>query len=137
MDMSFSALAAMSSGGMLIERIEFLMAKNELTKGSLAKKAQLPRSSVYAKLDREGTSELTFSDLCAVAKAFDVSLLQLIPVSDQERKYAGRPVAKSSTIRMLDDLLSRPDEEVSLVYELDKLLRLYFENYRGNSDGID
>jgi len=113
--------------GMLIERIEFLMAQNNFSRGELAKVANLPRSSVYAKMDREGSSEFTFLDLCAIAKAFDVSLLQLIPSSEMEKKYAGRPVAKGSTIRMLDELLGRPDQEVELVYKLDKLIRDYVE----------
>lgn len=120
--------------GMLIERIEFALATAKWSRVDLAKKSGLPKSSVYAKLNRELTSELTFSDLCAIAKALDVSLLQLLPTTEMERKAAGRPVAKGSTLKKLDDLLSRPEEEFELVYQLDLVIRNYMARQTNSDD---
>ncbi|MFA0086454.1 hypothetical protein [Vibrio sp. 10N.261.51.F12] len=94
--------------GMLIERIEFALAAAKWSRVDLAKKSGLPKSSVYAKLNRELTSELTFSDLCAIAKG--------------------------STLKKLDDLLSRPEEEFELVYQLDLVIRNYMARQTNSDD---
>ncbi|UPQ89054.1 XRE family transcriptional regulator [Vibrio sinaloensis] len=113
---------------MLIERIEFLMANKKWSRGQLASHAHLPRSSVYAKLDREADSQFTFSDLCAVAKAFDISILQLFPLSDYDRKLGGKPVAKASMLKMWDSLLARNEKELTLLAEIDQVIQKHLNN---------
>lgn len=108
--------------GMLIERLEFLMANHGWSRITLAEKSGLPSSSVYSKLDRDGTGQLTFVDLCAIAKAMDVSIVQILPLTNEERESGGKPIASASMIKMWDILLSRTSEELELIYEIDKLL---------------
>ncbi|MDO6764686.1 XRE family transcriptional regulator [Agarivorans sp. 1_MG-2023] len=108
--------------GMLIERIEFLMANLSWSKKTLADKAGLPTSSVYTKLDRESTGQLTFLDMCAIAKAMDISVIQLLPLTAAERLAGGKPPAKASMLKMWDVLLSRSAEELEVIYQIDKLL---------------
>ncbi|BEU02648.1 hypothetical protein OAG1_14480 [Agarivorans sp. OAG1] len=108
--------------GMQIERLEFLMANLAWSKKTLANKANLPTSSVYAKLDREGTSQLTMLDMCAIAKAMDISVVQLLPLTAAEREAGVKPPAKASMLKMWDALLSRNSEQLEVIYQIDKLL---------------
>ncbi|WP_163131452.1 XRE family transcriptional regulator [Agarivorans sp. Alg241-V36] len=108
--------------GMLIERIEFLMANLSWSKKTLADKAGLPSSSMYSKLDREGSGQLTLIDICAIAKAMDISVVQLLPLTAAERILGGKPPAKASMLKMWDVLLSRSAEELEVIYNIDKIL---------------
>ncbi|MGY5449939.1 XRE family transcriptional regulator [Agarivorans sp. MS3-6] len=107
---------------MQIERLEFLMANLKWSRKNLAGNAGLPTSSVYAKLDREGTSQLTLLDLCAIAKAMDISVVQLLPLTAEEREAGVKPPAKASMLKMWDQLLSRSADELDTIYKIDKLL---------------
>jgi transcriptional regulator with XRE-family HTH domain len=108
--------------GMQIERIEFLMANLSWSKKTLADKAGLPSSSMYSKLDREGSGQLTLIDICAIAKAMDISVVQLLPLTAAERILGGKPPAKASMLKMWDVLLSRSAEELEVIYKIDKIL---------------
>lgn len=57
-----------------------------------------------------------------MAKALDVSVVQLLPLTSEERKQGGKPVGKASMLKIWDVLLSRNQEELELIYEIDKLL---------------
>lgn len=107
---------------MLIERLEYLMANKGWSIKRLADVAGLPASSLYTKLDRESTSQLTFLDLCQIAKAFDISIIQLLPLSEDERLQGGVPVGTATMLKMWDTLLSRSKAELELLFEIDKLL---------------
>ncbi len=118
----FFGMSDIEIKSMFIERIEYLMANHGWSRKMLADKSGLPTSSIYAKLDRDSTSELTLIDMCALAKAFDVSVVQLLPLTQQELNQGGKPLAKASMMRMWDVLLSRSQEELEVIFEIDQLL---------------
>ncbi|MGR4989382.1 helix-turn-helix domain-containing protein [Vibrio rotiferianus] len=97
---------------MVIERIEALMVQAELSKSSLAKKAGIGRSALYEKMDREGKSHFTILDFFRIAKALDISLLQLFPMTNLERLHGGQLPLSASTLRFLDIMLAAPKEDI-------------------------
>ena len=100
---------------MVIERIEALMVQGGLSKNSLAKKADIGRSALYEKMDREAKSHFTILDFLRIAKALDVSLLQLFPMTQLERLHGGQLPLSASTLRFLDLMLAAPKEDIEFL----------------------
>ncbi|NOH27282.1 XRE family transcriptional regulator [Vibrio mediterranei] len=113
---------------MLIERIEYLIANHGWSKHQLAKKTQLPASSLYIKLDRESNSQFTFIELCQIAKALDISLIQMLPLTQEEIEQGGKPVGTATMLKMWDTLLSRDQAQLEVLFEIDKILHSRKEN---------
>ncbi|CAK1762974.1 MULTISPECIES: helix-turn-helix domain-containing protein [Vibrio] len=100
---------------MVIERIEALMVQEGLSKNSLAKKADIGRSALYEKMDREAKSHFTILDFFRIAKALDVSLLQLFPMTQLERLHGGQLPLSASTLKFLDLMLAAPKEDIEFL----------------------
>ncbi|TKE89041.1 helix-turn-helix transcriptional regulator [Vibrio sp. F12] len=100
---------------MVIERIEALMVQEGLSKNSLAKKADIGRSALYEKMDREAKSHFTILDFFRIAKALDVSLLQLFPMTQLERLHGGQLPLSASTLKFLDRMLAAPKEDIEFL----------------------
>ncbi|WP_299807626.1 helix-turn-helix transcriptional regulator [uncultured Shewanella sp.] len=100
---------------MVIERIEAIMVHSKLSKNTLAQKASLGRSSFYEKMDREGRSVFTILDLFRIAKALDISILQLFPMTDLERQHGGKLPLTASTLNFLDQMLAAPKEDIEFI----------------------
>lgn len=100
---------------MVIERIEALMVQEGLSKNGLAKKADIGRSSLYEKMDREAKSHFTILDFFRIAKALDVSLLQLFPMTQLERLHGGQLPLSASTLKFLDLMLAAPKEDIEFL----------------------
>ncbi|MCG9626523.1 MULTISPECIES: helix-turn-helix domain-containing protein [Vibrio] len=108
---------------MVVERIEALMVQTQLSKNSLAKKAGIGRSALYEKMDREGKSHFTILDFFRIAKALDVSLLQLFPMTSLERLHGGQLPLSASTLKFLDLMLAAPKEDVEYLSEFYRTLK--------------
>ena len=108
---------------MVIERMEALMVQTQLSKNSLAKKAGIGRSALYEKMDREGKSHFTILDFFRIAKALDVSLLQLFPMTSLERFHGGQLPLSASTLKFLDLMLAAPKEDVEYLSEFYRTLK--------------
>ncbi|MCF4174241.1 helix-turn-helix domain-containing protein [Vibrio sp. McD22-P3] len=108
---------------MVIERMEALMVQTQLSKNSLAKKAGIGRSALYEKMDREGKSHFTILDFFRIAKALDVSLLQLFPMTSLERLHGGQLPLSASTLKFLDLMLAAPKEDVEYLSEFYRTLK--------------
>lgn len=100
---------------MVIERIEALMVQTELSKNALAKKAGIGRSAFYEKMDRDAKSHFTVIDFFRIAKALDVSLLQLFPMTDLERVHGGQLPVSASTLKFLDVMLAASKEDIEFL----------------------
>lgn len=100
---------------MMIERIEAMMVHSQLSKNTLAQKANLGRSSFYEKMDREGRSHFTLLDIFRIAKALDISILQIFPMTDLERQYGGQLPLAASTLHFLDQMLAAPKEDIEFM----------------------
>lgn len=105
---------------MVIERIEALMVHSKLSKSTLAQKAHIGRSSFYEKMDRDGRSQFTLLDIFRFAKALDISILQVFPMTDLERHYGGQLPLTASTLYFLDQMLAAPKEDIELMSNLYK-----------------
>ncbi|WP_047043258.1 hypothetical protein [Vibrio mexicanus] len=110
---------------MLIERIETFMAHGKLSKNTLAEKAHIAKTAFYQKMDREATSQFTVIDLFRIAKVLDVSILQLMPVDEIDRKHGGQLPIPASSLHFLDQMLAAPKEEIEL---MSKLYNVYCEH---------
>ncbi|NOH29848.1 MULTISPECIES: helix-turn-helix transcriptional regulator [Vibrio] len=108
---------------MVIERMEALMVQTQLSKNSLAIKAGIGRSALYEKMDREGKSHFTILDFFRIAKALDVSLLQLFPMTSLERLHGGQLPLSASTLKFLDLMLAAPKEDVEYLSEFYRTLK--------------
>ncbi|MDA0107359.1 helix-turn-helix transcriptional regulator [Vibrio sp. La 4.2.2] len=108
---------------MVIERMEALMVQTQLSKNSLAKKAGIGRSALYEKMDREGKSHFSILDFFRIAKALDVSLLQLFPMTSLERLHGGQLPLSASTLKFLDLMLAAPKEDVEYLSEFYRTLK--------------
>ncbi|MGR5284180.1 helix-turn-helix domain-containing protein [Vibrio maritimus] len=100
---------------MVIERIEALMVQEGLSKNGLAIKADIGRSALYEKMDREAKSHFTILDFFRIAKALDVSLLQLFPMTQLERLHGGQLPLSASTLKFLDLMLAAPKEDIEFL----------------------
>lgn len=100
---------------MVIERLEALMVQVGLSKNSLAHKAGIGRSALYEKMDREAKSHFTILDFFRIAKALDVSLLQLFPMTSLERLHGGQLPLSASTLKFLDIMLAAPKEDIEFL----------------------
>lgn len=100
---------------MLIERIETMMVHSKLSKNMLAQKANLGRSSLYEKMDRDARSQFTLLDIFRIAKALDISILQIFPMTDNERLYGRQVPLPASTLHFLDQMLSAPKKDIEFL----------------------
>ncbi|MEH6452244.1 MAG: XRE family transcriptional regulator [Psychromonas sp.] len=100
---------------MVIERIETMMVHSKLSKNTLAQKANLGRSSFYEKMDREERSQFTLLDFFRIAKALDVSILQLFPMTALERQYGKQVPIPASTLHFLDQMMKAPKEDIEFL----------------------
>ncbi|MCW8347364.1 helix-turn-helix transcriptional regulator [Vibrio sp. ZSDZ65] len=100
---------------MVIERIEALMVQAKLSKNALAKKTGIGRSGLYEKMDRDAQSHFTIQDFYRIAKALDVSILQLFPMTNLERHHGGQLPLPASTLKFLDVMLSAPQEDIEFL----------------------
>ncbi|EDM67893.1 hypothetical protein PE36_18825 [Moritella sp. PE36] len=108
---------------MVIERIETMMVHSKLSKNTLAKKANLGRSSFYEKMDREGRSHFTLMDIFRIAKALDISILQIFPMTELERLHGGQLPLSASTLHFLDQMLAAPKEDIEFLSDVYKNLQ--------------
>jgi transcriptional regulator with XRE-family HTH domain len=108
---------------MVIERIEALMVQTELSKNALAKKAGIGRSAFYEKMDREAKSHFTLIDFFRIAKALDVSLLQLFPMTALERIHGGQLPISASTLKFLDVMLAASKEDIEFLSNFYRILK--------------
>ncbi|EAS45813.1 transcriptional regulator [Photobacterium profundum] len=108
---------------MVIERIETMMVHSKLSKNTLAQKANLGRSSFYEKMDREGRSYFTLLDMFRIAKALDISILQLFPMTELERQHGGQLPLSASTLNFLDQMLAAPKEDIEFLSNFYKELQ--------------
>ncbi|RKF15784.1 XRE family transcriptional regulator [Alginatibacterium sediminis] len=110
---------------MQIERIESLMAYCSLNRNQLAKLSGVSKTALYNKLDKDGNASFSQLDIFRLAKAMDLSMVYLLPLSEQERDLVkGSPVPASS-IRFVDDMLSARADDIEFLHGVHKAFRQY------------
>jgi hypothetical protein len=66
-------------------------------------------------MDREAKSHFTILDFFRIAKALDVSILQLFPMTQLERLHGGQLPLSASTLKFLDLMLAAPKEDIEFL----------------------
>ncbi|MGR5500090.1 XRE family transcriptional regulator [Vibrio sp. DNB22_10_4] len=108
-----------------ILRLETLMAHQHLTKNGLAKISGLAKTSLYQKMDFDGSSYFTTIELFRIAKALDISIFQLFPVDDVDRNLAREVPLPASSLKYLDEMLSAPQDDIELMYNIYQTLKTH------------
>ena len=119
---------------MMIERIEACMVHCNLNKSTLADKAGIGKTAFYSKMDKSGGSYFTAIDLFRLGKVFDVSILQLFPVDDIDRRYGGKLPVPSSVLKLMDEMMSSPREDIEVLSDLMDVLKKHKKLKQRNTD---
>ncbi|MCW8346823.1 MULTISPECIES: helix-turn-helix domain-containing protein [Vibrio] len=107
----------------LIERLEVLLAHQSLSKNQLAKLAGLPKTSLYQKMDKNEQSYFTIIELFRIAKSFDISIVQLLPIDDVDRKHPNLVPLPASSLKFLDEMLAAEPSDIELLNKLYKTIK--------------
>lgn len=107
----------------LIERLEVLLAHQNLSKNQLAKLAGLPKTSLYQKMDKNEQCYFTIIELFRIAKSFDISIVQLLPIDDVDRKHPNLVPLPASSLKFLDEMLAAEPSDIELLNKLYKTIK--------------
>jgi transcriptional regulator with XRE-family HTH domain len=112
---------------MQIERVESLLAYCKLNRNQLAKISGISKTALYNKLDKDGNANFSQIELFKIAKALDLSVVYLLPLSQQERELVkGSPVPASS-LRFVDDMLGARRDDIEFLHGVHKLFKEYIQ----------
>ncbi|GDY26251.1 hypothetical protein AHAT_21410 [Agarivorans sp. Toyoura001] len=112
---------------MQIERVESLMAYYSLNRNQLAKLSGISKTALYNKLDKDGSANFSQIDIYKLAKAMDLSMVYLLPLSQQERDLVkGSPIPASS-LRFVDDMLGARRDDIEFLHGVHKLFKEYIQ----------
>ncbi len=95
----------------ILSNLEYLMAKNNLTKSSLAKLLELSNSTVYSWWSR-GTDNISISTLIKLSRLFNTTMDKLI--------------LGSEPLEISEELISN-SKDTEAITEIKNLLKKYYE----------
>lgn len=95
----------------ILNNLEYLMAKNNLTKSSLAKLLELSNSTVYSWWSR-GTDNISISTLIKLSRLFNTTMDRL--------------VLGSESLEISEELTSN-SKDTEAINEIKNLLKKYYE----------
>jgi hypothetical protein len=112
---------------MQIDRIEGIMAYCSLNRHQLAKLSGISKTALYNKLDRDGNAGFSQLELFRIAKALDLSVVYLLPLSQTERDRVKGPPVPASSIRFVDEMLGAEAADIEFLHGIHKLFQQYMK----------
>lgn len=112
---------------MQIDRIESLLAYCKLNRNQLAKLSGISKSALYNKLDKDGNANFSQIELFKIAKALDLSVVYLLPLSQHERDLVKGPPIPASSLRFVDDMLGARRDDIEFLHGVHKLFKEYIQ----------